>query len=327
MNAKKGIFRLTVVFSVLVGVSASILVFSGTSDDLKLGLQLHRNKELSEEQDKYDLDKRKTESINEAISDETHFHWPEPYGDYLTPELLRGKEQEIEHLKRDITFWSVVYKSLWFLLPISGFLIGSLSVWVVYYIFFYTIRYVGAGFVAKGKEKAIEEEPCEKRIGIKCTLQKLKQKKLIVILALAVIMILIVSLISFLNLEEQNNLDGRLKYSEYLQKQLSTTNQRVEKDIPFDDKSLIDGNAGVNIIGHFSGSIYNGSKWTITKLKFKVVAKNKNGGVRWTRYFVNDFSYLEPLTAESFSVYAGDTNVTSCDWYIDQAWGYIPDNK
>jgi hypothetical protein len=333
MNVKKGVFRLVVVVSVLVGLFVVLFcLFFGVYDELKSGLQLQRNKELSKKQDKYDLDKHKTEEINKKKLFAKYYD-----GDYLTPEQLREENQEIEHLKRDIIFWNVMYKSLWLFIPLSSLLIGFLSVWIVYYTFYYTIRYVVVGFVTKGKEKSIEEKPSEKRFEMKFLLQKLKQKKLIAILVLTVIMILIISLISFLDLEEQNTLDRRL---EYLQRheQLSTTTERVESNIPFDNKSLISGNAGVDIIGYFSGSLYNGSKWAVNKIKFKVVAKDKNGGVRWTRDFVYDFSHgdvsqflvhhsLEPLTAESFSVYAGDTNVTSCDWYIVEAWGYPPKNQ
>ena len=44
-------------------------------------------------------------------------------------------------------FWTIVkHKPLNFLLPILGFLGGVISIWVIYGIFYYTIRYVARGF-------------------------------------------------------------------------------------------------------------------------------------------------------------------------------------
>lgn len=99
----------------------------------------------------------------------------------------------------------------------------------------------------------------------------------------------------------------------------------------------INGDARLTGDGTFNGSIYNGSNWTITKLRFRVVAKEKNGSIRWDKEFIysirnrirqilNDdadqIRDFEPSTTRDFSIdVTEDRNLGDFDWCIIEAWG------
>jgi len=79
--------------------------------------------------------------------------------------------------------------------------------------------------------------------------------------------------------------------------------------IPPLEASKITGNAGFSGFGFFSGKLYNGSEWTITKVVFTVTAKEDGGAIRWTRDLV-DNTEVAPLMTESFAVsVTGDQGV------------------
>ncbi|CAG1065734.1 hypothetical protein BAC1_01322 [uncultured bacterium] len=102
------------------------------------------------------------------------------------------------------------------------------------------------------------------------------------------------------------------------------TSQKTKKGkmLPASELNKITGNAGLNGYGSFSGKIYNGSDWTITKMIIQVVAKEKEGTVRWNRKYTETTS-IAPLTTGyiSFDV-TGDENVSSSEWSIDEVYGY-----
>jgi hypothetical protein len=91
--------------------------------------------------------------------------------------------------------------------------------------------------------------------------------------------------------------------------------------LPPDQQARITGNASLSF-GSFSGKIHNGSDWTVTGLTFRVVAKEKDGSVRWDRNFKESIN-VDPLTTASFSVsVTGDEGCASHEWSIHEALGY-----
>ena len=91
--------------------------------------------------------------------------------------------------------------------------------------------------------------------------------------------------------------------------------------LPADQQARITGNASLSF-GSFSGKIYNGSDWTVTGLTFRVVAKEKDGSVRWDRKFKESMN-VQPLSTTSFSVsVTGDQGCASHEWSIDEAIGF-----
>ena len=94
----------------------------------------------------------------------------------------------------------------------------------------------------------------------------------------------------------------------------------VEELSPF-ETAKITGNAGFNF-GSFSGKIYNGSSWTITKIIVTVTAKEENGSTRWTRDFAEDIE-IQPLTTGYLSIsVTGEQGVKEPAWSIKSVWGY-----
>ena len=94
----------------------------------------------------------------------------------------------------------------------------------------------------------------------------------------------------------------------------------VEEIPPF-DSAKITGNAGLGS-GLFSGKIYNGSSWTVTKIIVTVTAKEENGSTRWTRDFAHDIQ-IQPLTTASLYItVTGEQGIKEAPWAIKSAWGY-----
>jgi hypothetical protein len=92
--------------------------------------------------------------------------------------------------------------------------------------------------------------------------------------------------------------------------------------LPGNEIVKIAGNASLGF-GSFSGKIYNGSNWVIKQLRFRVVAKEKDGSVMWNRSF-NESITIKPLSTDSFFIdVTGSEGVASYDWYIDGALGYV----
>lgn len=94
-----------------------------------------------------------------------------------------------------------------------------------------------------------------------------------------------------------------------------------KKKLPANVQAEITGNASLSY-GSFSGKIYNGSDWTVTELIFRVVAKEKDGSIRWDRKFKKSIT-IEPLSTSSFGIsVTGNEDISSFDWYIEEALGY-----
>lgn len=90
--------------------------------------------------------------------------------------------------------------------------------------------------------------------------------------------------------------------------------------LPPSDIDKITGNASLS--GEiFSGDLYNGSDWTITSIRFRLVPKSRDGSVMWDRKF-NALVTIEPLTSRYFSIsVTGGQGASTTDWYIDEARG------
>ncbi len=97
--------------------------------------------------------------------------------------------------------------------------------------------------------------------------------------------------------------------------------RRRAETIPPWEAAKITGNAGLSGYGSFSGMIYNGSGWTVTRVIFTVTAKEESGAVRWTRDLAENCE-VAPMTTGSFSVSVpGDQGVKDVVWLIKEASG------
>jgi hypothetical protein len=99
------------------------------------------------------------------------------------------------------------------------------------------------------------------------------------------------------------------------------TKEKIKTVLPLSEQVKVTGNASLNGYGSFVGRIYNGSNRTITDMIIRIIAKEKNGSVRWDRRFKIS-TYIGPLSTESiiFSV-TGDEGVWSTDWNIEEIRG------
>ena len=94
-----------------------------------------------------------------------------------------------------------------------------------------------------------------------------------------------------------------------------------EQELPYSDAAKITGNAGLSY-GLFSGRLYNGSDWVVTRVVINVSAKEADDTIRWSRDFSEAVS-IRPLSTESFSVIvAGGHGVTNAPWTIKKVFGY-----
>jgi hypothetical protein len=91
--------------------------------------------------------------------------------------------------------------------------------------------------------------------------------------------------------------------------------------VPTWEAAKITGNARLSGYGHFSGKLYNGSSWTVTKVIFRVTATEEGGATLWTRDLVENLE-IAPLTTSEFSVsVTGDEGVKDVSWTIKEAFG------
>ncbi len=91
--------------------------------------------------------------------------------------------------------------------------------------------------------------------------------------------------------------------------------------IPSEEIVKITGNASLSD-GYFSGKLYNGSSWTISDITFRIIAKKKDGTIKWNRDF-NKSIRIDPLTTSLFSITViGDEGIDNFDWLITKAFGF-----
>jgi hypothetical protein len=70
---------------------------------------------------------------------------------------------------------------------------------------------------------------------------------------------------------------------------------------------------------------FSGSNWEVSQITFRVVAKEKDGSIRWDRKFKESI-YIGPLSTTTFSVTVVDAEeVHSVDWHIEEVLGFEND--
>jgi hypothetical protein len=100
------------------------------------------------------------------------------------------------------------------------------------------------------------------------------------------------------------------------------TQDRPEHPLPLAEKEKITGTAGLGFDETFSGKIYNGSSWVVTRAVMNVTAKEEDGSVRWSRDFSADLK-IKPLETASFSVaVTGERGIKLATWNIKEIYGY-----
>jgi len=97
--------------------------------------------------------------------------------------------------------------------------------------------------------------------------------------------------------------------------------KQEEQELPSAQASKITGNASLEY-GRFSGKLYNGSDWVVTKVVIGVAAIEKDGTTRWSRDFSATVT-ITPLSTESFSILvSGEEGIRDAPWTIKKAFGH-----
>ena len=100
----------------------------------------------------------------------------------------------------------------------------------------------------------------------------------------------------------------------------------IEQVIPYKEAEKITGSARVGGNGYFSGKLYNGSNWTVTKIFFIVsVSETKNmepNSLKWSRTFSEEMT-INPFSTKSFSIpVIDDQGIKGFSWGIEKVVGY-----
>ena len=75
--------------------------------------------------------------------------------------------------------------------------------------------------------------------------------------------------------------------------------KKPERILPNAEQAKVTGSAELSF-GRFSGEVYNGSKWTITRIVFRVAEKEEDPSARMTRDFIKNI-VVGPRITRSFS--------------------------
>ncbi len=98
--------------------------------------------------------------------------------------------------------------------------------------------------------------------------------------------------------------------------------EKSERPLPYAERAKVTGNASLSY-GSFSGKIYDGSSWTITRIVINVTAKDEDGSVRWCRDLSDDLE-ISPLETGHFSVtVTGEHGIKDSPWYIKEVYGHL----
>jgi hypothetical protein len=93
-----------------------------------------------------------------------------------------------------------------------------------------------------------------------------------------------------------------------------------DQELPFEEAAKITGNAGIGY-GYFSGKLYNGIAWTVTRVILSVSAKDASGTTKWSRDVSTSVS-IKPLTTASFTIaVTGDEGIKEAPWNIKSVFG------
>ena len=97
------------------------------------------------------------------------------------------------------------------------------------------------------------------------------------------------------------------------------------EDLLPDELARLTGNAALGGYGWFSGTLYNGGTWTVNEVVVRVMAKERDGSVRWSRVFRGNVS-VPPLSTGKINIEVGaDQGLGSSTWEILSAKGYRPE--
>jgi hypothetical protein len=160
MNVKKGVFRLLVVVSVLAGMYTALInafvvrwSLQDICDDVRIILWAEDKKKVYDlnfmDTKTYFVEKYGTRSLifNDLIVRENKINADKAA--YKADEAGRKSRGELDLGWDTYEYWDfadvVKHKPQWFLLPLPGFLIGFLPIWIIYY----TVKYIIKGFTDK----------------------------------------------------------------------------------------------------------------------------------------------------------------------------------
>jgi len=73
--------------------------------------------------------------------------------------------------------------------------------------------------------------------------------------------------------------------------------------------------------GKLSGSVYNGTDWTVKRIVFSVTIKEEDGTVRWTREYATNVRIPPKSSSETTFDVTGAGDFGSWSWSITEAYG------
>lgn len=112
-----------------------------------------------------------------------------------------------------------------------------------------------------------------------------------------------------------------LRGAHKIRQQADDEGHEKEAVLPYADAGKITGNAGLRS-GLFSGELYNGSDWVVTRMIVNVSATVKDGSTRWSRDFSTAVR-IEPLTTGRFVIsVAEDEGITNTQWALKKVFGH-----
>ncbi len=97
--------------------------------------------------------------------------------------------------------------------------------------------------------------------------------------------------------------------------------KKPERILPNAEQAKVTGSAELSF-GRFSGEVYNGSKWTITRIVFGVTATEESGSVRWARDHSENI-VVGPRITRSFSGLTIEREgMKNAPYSIKEVYGY-----
>jgi hypothetical protein len=77
--------------------------------------------------------------------------------------------------------------------------------------------------------------------------------------------------------------------------------EKVIKALPIEEKDKIKSTGDFDGEGHYKYAVYNGSKWTITRIKLSILAKDNQGKIIWHKIYEKAIN-IKPFLTESYSI-------------------------
>jgi hypothetical protein len=93
----------------------------------------------------------------------------------------------------------------------------------------------------------------------------------------------------------------------------------IGKQLPDSAAGKVTGTAS-GLFGNFHGTIYNGSEWTLTEVRFQIWGKDDAGKEKWNREFLERIS-IPPLSAREFDFDVVQGGAESTTWTIRAVYG------